>query len=614
MEHRGSVVLLVLVLAVPMMPAQAPGTPVSQAQTVLDPDLADAGPGPVEVIVSFDAPTPETLERVEEHGTILYRYSVVDGAHVRVDASDLEDLARIDRVWRIDAVEEVSLWLDVSRPTIRVGPPLWDRGLQGANATVAVVDTGIDGRHPGLEGRVRTEIEFPAGGAPPYESQPTDVDGHGTHVAGIVGGTGAGSSTLGSDSGNYIGVAKRTRYVSLDVSAEFNTANTLRAFDWVHNNHERVGIEVVQNSWGRSDVSQPYDPQDPMIRASNRLVVEDKLVVVFAAANQGPEPSTLSMEAENPNVLTVAATDDTGKVAEFSSRGPVLLEGGQQADWLKPDIAAPGVRISSAESTQTVDGISADAPYKKLSGTSMAAPHVAGIAAMIRGVAPDMHPFDVYESITATARDLGPQGPDFATGHGMVVADRAIQLALSGGGQLPDAERWTEHYRRNGTLGAPTVLGDLTGDAGAPRTANGTFPVKPFATRVRFHFNWTPQGEPAPDVDVELIRPGGSRADLTVEGQSAQATIDQPRTGFWEWRAESTGTSVSSADYTMVSHVDMEPASSRDFAPRGPSGGFLDGYIEEIESFARYAWNFHREKVVAAGALVGVIVVVKLIW
>jgi hypothetical protein len=201
-------------------------------------------------------------------------------------------------------------------------------------------------------GRVEQAVVVDGAGEPVESSSSTDEDGHDTHVGAITAGDGDGSKQLAGGTNDYAGVAARCGIVSLDISEQFTTSTAICSFEWVHNDREQYGIEVVQNSWGRADTGGQWDPDGPAIRASNSLVVDD-FVVVFSAAKQGPDASSLALEAMNPNVVTVAAVNDDVKTAQFCSRGPVELANGSTACWVKPDVAAtsgPSGRPSRAAS------------------------------------------------------------------------------------------------------------------------------------------------------------------------------------------------------------------------------------------------------------------------
>lgn len=561
-------------------------SPTGDDETWVDPALRDPGPGEVSVIASFQAaPTEQHLDAVTDLGTVHHVYSIIDAVHVTIPAHRIAALADVPGVTRLDADAPLERHLETSRPAIQVGPRLWGQGYRGADTTVAVVDTGVDGTHPTFDGKLHRSVTFTGGEAGPVEA-PTgsDDDGHGTHVAGIVAGTGSSSSLTDPSDDGYAGIAPDTSLVSLDISASFTTSTAIRAFEWIHENHDAYDITVVQNSWGRKDTSERYDPRDPAVRASNALVFDDDLLVVFSAANEGPNEQTLSMEAMNPNVLTVGATDDTGKVATFSSRGPVVFRNGTVAPWVKPDVSAPGVRIHSAASSQDA---SATDLYKDLSGTSQAAPHVAGVAALIRAEAPNLPATAVMDALRETAIDLNDPGPDPHTGHGMVDTPAALERALElDNGTLTTS---TETYTDRGRIvaGTQSSLSELMPeDSGVDsHRANGSFPVDPGAERLAFRFTWSSTTElPAPALSVTLTDPTGRDVLVPIDDQTATRELASPVDGRWSWNAEPVSpTTAGAADYEMNATVTTTTRSTLSETGSDQGGFFEDSYRARAE-------------------------------
>jgi len=317
----------------------------------------------------------------------------------------------------------------------------WAQGTDGAGTTVAVVDTGIDGTHPDLIDHVTQNVEFVLSGSeiaraenpglpPLVVAQPcpvacnTDQFGHGTHVAGIVAGSGALSSGKGR------GVAPGTKLVGLAISntglaAEFYA---LAGFDYLLA-HPELGVDVVNNSWGLNQ--KTFDPGDPVNQAA-KMLHDRGITVVFAAGNSswGSEPRKGQPEGSSdctgggvcrintnsvaPWVISVAAGSKitpggpgAQHLANFSSRGdPQPHVVGGVATVFQPDLTAPGSNILSTSNAASaigtpggcaaigdpercsVDRDPATLPfYTAMNGTSMASPHVAGAAAVLQSAA-----------------------------------------------------------------------------------------------------------------------------------------------------------------------------------------------------------------------------------
>lgn len=608
--------LLVLLSAGLLFPATGIGAGEAATPATIDPKLRDTT-GQVSVIVQTEhAPGQPLLDRLDRIGDVANVYSVIDGLHMYLTAEELGELARVPGVERIDADEPLAWHLDTSRSAVGVGPQMWDQGIDGGGGTVAVLDTGIDQTHPSVQGKVAAAVVVREQAGATQTPASTDTDGHGTHVAGIVAGTGQGSQLLRTDNRRYAGMATGSQLISIDISNPFTTSSAIEGFDWVHENHETYDITVVQNSWGRKEVGEPYDDRDPTIRASNALVRDDGLLLVFSAANEGPEPSSLSLEAQNPNVLTVGAVDDSGSIAEFSSRGPVLLPEGGQAGWVKPDVVAPGVQIRSAKA----GAATGSSFYVDLSGTSQAAPHVAGIAAMVRASAPDLGPLEVMELFRRAASDLGPQGPDPATGYGFTDAPRTLELALAtknGTLELPQQEMYTASGQL--VLGPTGELSGVLGGTGAKtESASGTIPVKPRSTRLSLNVSWssTVSGTPPPDLTVTLTRPDGETLRVPAQDGTASRTVSDPTPGSWMWElraANEPGTGA--AEYQLGASV-TTPRSLDTLGQAGGGGGFFDSpsrqaqqYYEDLEQ----ELGEYTLPALAAAALLAILLLVAIV-
>lgn len=570
METRALTLAVVLVLAastvaVPVLP---------HADPLLDDGRTAEDVEPVEVIAQLRAGAdPATVDRLASMGDLLARFTVVDAVHLRLPADHLDAAEALPGVLRVDRVEPIAPVLDRSRPLVGVGPTLWSEGRTGEGVTVAVVDTGIDAAHPGLADRVAGGVVFPGDGrAPRTVDRPTDADGHGTHVAGVLAGTGEGD---GRPWPGMAGVAPGVQLWSLDLSADFDTATALQAFDWLHRHHAAHNVTVVQNSWGRLDVDRPYDPGDPLVRAIATLVERDGLVVVFAASNEGPDAGSLSMEAEDPNVLTVGAVDgrvdspDRLTLAPWSSRGPVPLGDDRVAPWTKPDVVAPGVAVTSAKAGG--GGTGGDG-YAPMSGTSMAAPHTAAIVAMVRAAHPHLDPYQVMDAVRRGAVDLGEPGPDNATGWGLVHGARTLTVAASGeASDVQRAHTRTEHADGQLVLDVAGAADDPLHDAAGSNAARaeGTVEVDAVADRLHVRAVWSRAPIPVhlvledPDGETEVLPAAG-------DGRAAVGLIEWPAPGTWTWRLVAEDRAGAAVDYEVTTTVhgltlagsgaDVEPA------------------------------------------------------
>ena len=292
----------------------------------------------------------------------------------------LVDDPQVERIWYDMPVHAL---LDVSVPHIGV-TRVWERGDEGGGVRVAILDTGCDLNHPDLQDRVQDSVDFSGKGSA------QDGNGHGTHVAGIVAGTGLASN------GRYRGVAPGADlYIAkvLDDEGNGRMSDVMAGLDWAIAQQ----AQIVNLSLG-SDVS--CDGTDALSEACDAAVGKG-LVVVVAAGNSGPGSRTVGSPGCAREVMTVGASSDDDQVANFSSRGPT------SDGRVKPDIVAPGVNIISARAAGTSLGSGQVSEfYTSLSGTSMATPHVSGVAALLLAAEPSLTPRQIKEIFKETAVDL----------------------------------------------------------------------------------------------------------------------------------------------------------------------------------------------------------------
>lgn len=313
--------------------------------------------------------------------------------------------------WGVRKIWADSVWLNL--------------GITGQGVIVGIMDTGCDVNHPALQGKW-TGYWFDGVNG---QTSPYDDHGHGTHVTGtILGGDGPGP--FGED----IGVAYGANFCSAKAFDQNGSGQDpwIRAcFQWFASIKADSGVDVklVSNSWGSSANDTTY--WDPCMTWRSLDIIP-----VFAAGNEGPNPSTLRNPGSFPIVIGVGATDSLDNMASFSSRGPAPNQPPwndtiywPRDDWnlIKPNISAPGVDVYSA---------APGGGYQLMSGTSMATPHVSGVLALMFEKNPSLDFYSVYTIILDNA-DLPPQGapyPNNDYGWGRINAYRAVN------GTPPQAE------------------------------------------------------------------------------------------------------------------------------------------------------------------------------
>jgi hypothetical protein len=339
------------------------------------------------------APAPAVRR---EYKTVFF------GAAVNATSTDVAALRKLPYVRAIHPDGKVEAYSIGSANDARARVNAQSLPVQGHGMVVAVIDTGIDYNHPALGGGMGRSYKVLGG----YDfvnddPDPMDDNGHGTHVAG----------TVAASSPHLIGVAPHARLMAfkvLDRNGDGLVSDII------------AGIEAAVDPDGDGDPSDHVDvinlslggpgtADDPSSRAVTRAI-EAGVVVVVAAGNAGAV-ATIGSPGTAPQAITVGATDDTGNVATFSSRGPTPKHLG-----FKPEIMAPGADILS---TAIGGGVTLS------SGTSMAAPHIAGVAALLLEMNPDWTPGRVKAALLTTT--VATSGNPFERGTGRIDAAAAAE-------------------------------------------------------------------------------------------------------------------------------------------------------------------------------------------
>ncbi|WP_169514598.1 S8 family peptidase [Actinokineospora enzanensis] len=378
----------------------------------------------------------------------------------------------------------------LDRSTGQIGAPAaWQTGLTGTGVKVAVVDSGVDETHPDLVGKEIAQADLSP------DNDPVDRLGHGTHVASIIAGGGPGSK--------YRGVASGARL--LDAKVGDRTGNVqdswiLAGMEWA----VAQGADVVNLSIGGLD----GEGIDPLEEAVNRLSAESGALFVVAAGNEGPRAGTISSPGSADAALTVGSVERDDTVSLFSSRGPRVGDGA-----IKPDISAPGSGIVAAAAAEGRIGDPVEPGYVRLSGTSMATPHVVGAAALVAQQHPDWNGEQLKAALTASATPTAG-ATVFDQGSGRVDVAKAITQTLT---TTPTSvsfgrQRWPHDsdtaitrqltYRNTGTA---AVTLDLTVDAARA----GVFTVSP----------------------ARVVVPAGGTATASVTADTRRAPADGTYSG-----------------------------------------------------------------------------------
>jgi len=380
---------------------------------VVDPGIP-TGAAPVEVVVQA-RPGVSTAELealvAQVGGRVETALPIVDGAEVRLPGSAVPTLAEDDRIVAVtldrDVEFETVTYDEAGTASAFVGAAgalqAWDAGSLGEGVGVAVIDTGISEMND-FAGRLVH--------GPDLSGEGTLVDsyGHGTVMAGIIGGSGADSADRAG--GAYTGVAPGAHLVAVKVAGANGAADVttlLQAMHWVAAYQDQFDIRVLNLSWGTPSTQDPA--VDPLNHAVERLW-DQGIVVVVAAGNLGPQAGTVTKPGDDPKVITVGAYNDKGTVSggddatvSWTSQGPTA------AGIAKPDLVAPGRRLVAARSYGST--IAAENPkaliapsYIRGSGSSQAAAVTSGAVALLLDQRPELTPDQVKGVLTATANPL----------------------------------------------------------------------------------------------------------------------------------------------------------------------------------------------------------------
>jgi len=411
---------------------------------------------------------------------------VINGLATTVPASLVDEIAHFPGVAAVmsDGVTHapVTTYGTAAAPEWNISAihaqDLWNLGYTGQGIVVANMDSGVDPDHPDLQGRWRggTNSWFDPNGE---HAAPADVDGHGTQTMGIMVGGDAGGSS--------IGVAPGAQWIAVKIfndAGEASDSVIHEGFQWLldpdGNPATNDAPDVVNISWGFEDPTHGCNTEfQPDVKALKAA----QIALSFSAGNDGPNPSTSLSPANYTESFAVGAVDATHTIAGFSSRGPSACGG------IYPNVVAPGVNVLSADLNLGIPG----AEYTTVTGTSFAAPHVAGAMALLLSAFSSVDVSMLEAAMKYSAVDLGVGGPDNVYGNGLIdvlgayrflskdrvaVYRDGLWYADRSGNLQWDGEAVDRTYRF-GFAGAHPVAGDWngggTGKLGLYR--NGTWTV-----------------------------------------------------------------------------------------------------------------------------------------
>ncbi|MFI8484972.1 S8 family serine peptidase [Streptomyces rubrogriseus] len=446
---------------------------------LLEQGLADSETGELPLIVTYGkgarAATPRGAERTRSLPSV--RGAAVEADKGRAFWREFTRRgAGVEGVWLDGRVTA-----DMAESNAQIGTPeAWEAGLTGKGVTVAVLDSGVDAGHPDLAGRIAQSRSFIPG------EEVADRHGHGTHVTSTVGGSGAASD--GKEKGVAPGATLAVGKV-LDDEGFGSESEIIAGMEWAARD---VDADVVSMSLGSTE---PSDGTDPMAEAVNTLSRETGALFVIAAGNTGA-PSSIGSPGAADAALTVGAVDSADQAAWFTSAGPRY---GDNA--LKPDLSAPGVGILAARS-RLAEG---SGDYTSMDGTSMATPHIAGVAALLAEEHPDWSGARLKDALMSTSKEL--DAPAYQLGAGRVSVPEAVGADVTATGSA-DLGFYSWPY-----------------DANEPVTRTVTYTNSSDTdVELKLSVRGAPEGV-ATLADTSLTVPAHGTASTTVTGDGSKAPV-----------------------------------------------------------------------------------------
>ncbi|MFZ5814895.1 MAG: S8 family peptidase [Bacillota bacterium] len=433
-----------------------------------------AAPGDrVRVIVSKGQGVEGVEQAAAEIGAdITARWTIIDAFAAELPGNRVAALARLPGVKAVLSNSPVARTSNGSSGAGQSDPALpyvmavkahhmWNDGFTGTGMTVAVVDSGIIQGEAGptdFGSRVLAQVAVN-----PNTTTPADGYGHGTHVAAIIGGDGQNSG------GSYKGVAPGVNLVSVKFGDDQGNATEeelINALQWVYDHRESYNIRVANiSALVANAVSYTESPTD----AAVEQLWLSGVVVVVAAGNYGTDPCAVCYPpANDPYVISVGAIDDNNTailsddfMKEWSSRGTT------QDGFVKPDLVAPGARIVAYMPAGLLREVRpenvVDTHYFHMGGTSMSAPVVSGVVALLLQARPELSPDQVKWLLQATARsyESQPEGtPGIVDAHGAYEYKKTVESANQGLTPSPLLDPSTGTIDYSNTLWGNTLWGN----------------------------------------------------------------------------------------------------------------------------------------------------------
>ncbi len=527
-----------------------------------------------EVIVTFEgqgAVNPQLLNIIESAGVIggvsFKQLPIVGITATKAQIAEIYAANEVRSVWynapltlENDGATQIT---GVDR--LRDDSSLRSQGMpfSGRGIGVVVNDSGVDGTHGDIKYPnhviqnvlAQTNLHSLSDILPvSYQEDTANTDiagGHGSHVAGIIGGNGAMSS------GKYQGVAPGAKIIGYGSGAGLFILDTLGGFDYALTHQYDYNIRVISNSFGStSDTGTDFNPDHPTNVATKQLS-DNGVIVVFSAGNSGSGEGTITGNFKKaPWVITVAAGDKDGNLADFSSRGVkgksgVATVDGEQFNWQdRPTITAPGVDIISTRaslSSLSALSITGDSEvmdpnhvpyYTTMSGTSMSAPHISGVVALMLEANPNLTWREVKAILQETATNMSGREA-WEVGAGYVNAYAAVQAVVDQSLKFGETTKLQRSFNANALTSVQKEYNDTVPFSPVGDNEGITIPVDTDASMLMVKANIDDN-----TVGLSLTSPSGKRYGssiaLPILGQNIAVTAPA-EAGNWTLKANGIG-------------------------------------------------------------------------
>lgn len=536
-----------------------------------------------EVIVTFEgegAISPERLNILESAGVtggVSFKQLPIVG--ITATKAQIEQIYASNEVRSVWYNAPLSLENDGATQItgvdrLRADSTMRNQGMpfSGRGIGVVVNDSGVDGTHSDIKYPnhviqnvlAQTNLHSLSDILPvSYQEDTANTDiagGHGSHVAGIIGGNGAMSI------GKYQGVAPGAKIIGYGSGAGLFILDTIGGFDYALTHQYDYNIRVISNSFGStSDTGTDFNPDHPT-NVATKALSDNGVIVVFSAGNSGSGEATITGNFKKaPWVITVAAGDKEGRLADFSSRGVKgkggeVMVGNEIFHWEdRPTVTGPGVDIistraslSSLSALSIGDDSEVMAPYHvpyytSMSGTSMSAPHVAGIVALMLEANPNLTWREVKAILQETATNM-PGRETWEAGAGYANAYAAVKSVVDESLNFGNTTKIERNFNAKALTSVQAEYPETVTFSPVGDNEGTIVPVKPDASMVMVRANIDDN-----TVGLSLTSPSGKRYGssiaIPVLGQNIAVTAPA-EAGDWILQAHGIG---------GISGVDVDP-------------------------------------------------------